>query len=321
MRESYFRKTRQEYWDFIKDHPAQDPDQLAENFMEISQDLSFAKTFYPKSDLVPYLNEFTRGFYSKIYKNKKEKKNAIKKYLSLDLPLLFYKYRKQVLYSFLFFAFFCLLGALAAAKNPDFVRIVLGSSYINMTDENIDNGQPFGVYNQMDPIPMFFIIMLNNIYVSFQIFTSGIFLGAGTLWNLFLNGIMLGSFQYYFFSKGLGWPSVLVIWIHGTLEISSIIIAGSAGLVLGKGLLFPGTWSRLEALKMSALDGIKMMIGLIPFFIVAAWLESFITRHDHMPKWVSISILFISLCFVLFYFVFYPRYLYKNLIPKNKSYE
>ena len=55
---------------------------------------------------------------------------------------------------------------------------------------------------------------------------------------------MLGAFQYYFFSKGLGWKSVLVIWIHGTLEISSIIIAGAAGLVLAKSLVFPGTYKR-----------------------------------------------------------------------------
>ncbi len=85
-----------------------------------------------------------------------------------------------------------------------------------------------------------------------MIFISGILAGLGTIWLLFNNGVMLGAFQYYFFSKGLGWQSVLVIWIHGTLEISSIIISGAAGLVLAKSLIFPGTYKRLFSLKRGA---------------------------------------------------------------------
>jgi uncharacterized membrane protein SpoIIM required for sporulation len=117
---------------------------------------------------------------------------------------------------------------------------------------------------------------------------------------------MVGSFQYYFFSKGLGWKSVLVIWIHGTLEISSVIIAGAAGLILGNSILFPGTHKRIDSLKRGARDGLKCMIGLVPFFIVAAFLEGFVTRYSGMPVWLSLFILISSLCFILWYFVWYP---------------
>ena len=124
---------------------------------------------------------------------------------------------------------------------------------------------------------------------------------------------MLGSFEYYFFSKGLGAQSILVIWIHGTIEISSFIIAGAAGLVLGNSFLFPKTYTRLASLKKGAKDGIKIVLGLVPLFIVADFFESFVTRHTGMSVWLSITILASSLCFMIWYVIIYPNKLYKNL--------
>lgn len=117
---------------------------------------------------------------------------------------------------------------------------------------------------------------------------------------------MLGSFEYYFFSKGLGLESVLVIWIHGTLEISAIIIAGAAGLVLGHGLLFPKTYSRAKAFILSAKDGTKIAAGIIPIILLAAFLEGFVTRHTEMPIWLSAGIVILSLCFMIWYVIIYP---------------
>ncbi len=99
---------------------------------------------------------------------------------------------------------------------------------------------------------MFFYIAVNNIKVSFMILSWVFALSIGTVWQLFINGVMVGAFQYYFFAKGLGWQSVLVIWIHGTLEISSIIIAGAAGIVLGNSILFPAPTSVFNPSKEAA---------------------------------------------------------------------
>jgi uncharacterized membrane protein SpoIIM required for sporulation len=100
--------------------------------------------------------------------------------------------------------------------------------------------------------------------------------------------------------------SVLVIWIHGTLEISAIIISGGAGMILGNSILFPGTLKRIESLKQGAKDGTKIMIGLIPIFVTAAFFEGFITRYTSMPIWLSILILLGSASFIIWYFVIYP---------------
>ena len=106
--------------------------------------------------------------------------------------------------------------------------------------------------------------------------------------------------------EGLGWKSVLVIWIHGTLEISAIVIAGTAGMILGHALLFPGTFKRIDSLKRGAKDAAKIVIGLIPIFLVAAFFEGFITRHTGMPIVFSLSILLASAAFIIWYFIVYP---------------
>ena len=65
------------------------------------------------------------------------------------------------------------------------------------------------------------------------------------MYLLFYNSVMLGCFQYMFFAKGLGIKSVMVIWIHATLEISAMIISATAGFIIAKSILFPGSYSRL----------------------------------------------------------------------------
>jgi uncharacterized membrane protein SpoIIM required for sporulation len=162
------------------------------------------------------------------------------------------------------------------------------------------------VYKEMGAIDMFLGITINNIRVSLMAFIFGMFLSMGTLFILMRNAIMLGSFQYFFYEHGLLWESARTIWIHGTIEISVIIIAGTAGLVLGNGILFPGTYTRLQSFMRAAKGGVKILLSTIPFFIIAGFLEGFVTRHTEMPDWFAILIIGGSFYLVLYYYVIYP---------------
>ena len=157
-----------------------------------------------------------------------------------------------------------------------------------------------------------FQIATNNIWVSLVMIISGALFSIGPVFFLLKNGIMVGAFEYYFFSKGLGAQSILVIWIHGTLEILTIVVAGGAGLVLGHGLLFPKTHTRLVAFKNSAKDATKIALGIVPILLLAAFFEGYITRHTNMPIWLSISILASSFIFMVWYVILYPMQLHKR---------
>ena len=317
MREALFIKQNTQRWKDYEKQQTSDPDELAESFISITDDLAYAKTFYPKSKTTKYLNGLAAGFHQSIYKNRKEKTNRFITFWKYELPLIFYKHRRQLLYSFLFFVVFSLMGWLSAKYDNTFLRAILGNDYVNMTNENIAKGDPFGVYKQGDSSLMFLMIASNNIRVELMTFVMGIFLSIGTIYELMFNGIMMGSFQYYFASKGFGLQSVLVIWLHGTLELSSIIIAGGAGLILGNSILFPKTFTRMVSLKNAAKDGLKIGIGLIPIFITAAFIESFLTRRTEMPIWLSGGILLSSAAFIIWYVILYTAYLNRKLNPKN----
>jgi uncharacterized membrane protein SpoIIM required for sporulation len=313
VREGLFIKKNIDKWKQYQYDPAKDPDEMAGQFTDLVNDLGYAKTFYPQSKVTQYLNGLASRIYLGIYRNKKEEASRIWRFWKTELPLIVRKYHREIGYSFLIFLLFAVMAAFSAAHDESFVRGVLGDQYVDMTEENIAHGDPFGVYKHQDQLSMFFYIAVNNIQVSFTIFVLGFLVSIGTVWQLFRNGVMVGAFQYYFFAKGLGWQSVLVIWIHGTLEISAIIISGAAGIVLGNSILFPGTHRRVDSLKRGGKDGLKLMIGLVPIFIAAAFLEGFVTRYSKMPVWLSLFILLASLCFVIWYFVVYPIRLGKKM--------
>ena len=147
----------------------------------------------------------------------------------------------------------------------------------------------------------------------------GIFASVGTLFVLFQNGLMLGVFEYMFFHHGLGLKSILVVFIHGTLEISAIVVAGTAGMIIGNSLLFPKTYTRIQSLKRGAKDAVKIIISLVPIFIVAAFFEGFITRHTEMPVVLSASILLGSIAFIIWYFVVYHVILHKRITRTGAS--
>jgi uncharacterized membrane protein SpoIIM required for sporulation len=315
MREPLFVKQNIKKWEDFENAPASSPDELANRFIQITDDLAYAKTFYPKSKTTEYLNGLAATLHQSIYKNKTEKGNRFLTFWKYELPLTFKAYEKQLLYSFIFFTVFTLMGILSVKYDDSFIRLILGDQYVDMTNANIAKGDPFGVYKDQGEFTMFLGIASNNIYVALMNFVAGIVFSVGTVYMLFQNSLMLGAFEGFFFSKGLGMQSILVVFIHGTLEMSSFVIASAAGLVLGNSFLFPKTYSRLTSIKRGAKDGMKLVIGIVPILLVAAFFESFVTRHTGMPVWLSVTILLSSLLFMIWYVIIYPNILHKKQKP------
>jgi uncharacterized membrane protein SpoIIM required for sporulation len=292
------------------------PDNLSDLFVNLTDDLAYARTYFPNTRTASYLNQLTQKAHQIIYQSQPVKKNRIPAFWKYEFPLLVYSARKEVMVSFLVFFVSVLIGLVSNKYDPDFVRIILGDHYVNMTLANIDKGDPMAVYKSMNQVDMFLGISINNIYISFLAFIFGIFTALGTGYMLFKNGIMLGVFQGFMAQKGLLLVSVSSIWIHGTLEIFAIIVAGAAGIVMGNSLVFPGTYTRLQSFRTGAIKGTKMVIGLMPVFLVAAFLEGFVTRYSNFPYVLKFSIIGLSLIFIITYFFIYPR----NLKNKDLSY-
>lgn len=313
MREAAFVRQNKNKWtrfeSALTNNQEVSPDELSELYLELTDHLSYARTFYPQSSTYKYLNALAGQAHRKIYRTKRTSSNKMLRFYKKDFPKEFYQYRKELLLVFLIFALFTAVGSFSAASDGGFVRSIMGDAYVNMTLKNIENNDPMAVYKKMHEMDMFLGITLNNIRVALLAFVLGIFLGVGTIFMIMQNAVMLGSFQYFFYEKGLFWESVRTIWIHGTIEISVIIVAGCAGLVVGKSILFPGTYTRLTSFTRGVKAGLKIVISTIPFFILAGFLEGFVTRHTEMPDWLALSVILFSLGLIAWYYIFYPTYL------------
>jgi uncharacterized membrane protein SpoIIM required for sporulation len=318
MREGHFIKQNIDRWKSYQE-PTEDPDEVAKRFTYLVEDLSYAKTFYPFSNTIRFINSLASGIYLSIYRNKKEKKHRFITFWTQELPVIVRRNHKTLLFSLLFFLAFVALGVVSAATDQSFIRSILGDGYVDMTERNIVNGDPFGVYKSGEPVLMFAEIAFNNIKVALMSVAMGIFLSVGTLYMLLENGLMLGVFEYMFFHHKLGPSSILVVFIHGTLEISALVIAGGAGMIIGNSILFPKTFTRMQSLRQAAKDAAKIMLSLIPVFLTAAFFESYVTRHTEMPVWASLCILGGSLAFILWYYVFYPITVSRKLAHASEA--
>ena len=311
MRESKFIEQNEADWrqlELILDEgKIADADEIGRLFEKVSGDLAYARTYYPNRSIRVYLNDLTQKVLDKFVKKKRPfRPKDIVDFYRKTLPYEIYKERHAFITSFVIFLLAFVIGWLSSVYVPEFTNLILGDSYVDKTMGNINDGDPMRIYKDKYKGGMFMHITLNNIKVSFNTYILGILGGVGTVYILLLNGIMVGTFQYFFYSKGLFLTSFLTIWCHGTIEISAIILAGAAGLILGKGLLFPKTLSRTASLVLSAKKSLTIILSLVPLFVIAGFLESFVTRLTWLPIFAKALIIIFSLAFILSVYVFNP---------------
>ncbi len=317
MREPLFIKRNKEKWENYDANPTNDPDILSERFVHILDDLAYAQTFYPKGKTVKYLNERAVTFYNEIYKKKKEPFEKLLDFWRYDLPLVIRRNHQFILISLLLFIIFCLMGTLSAKYQNDFFDTI-SPGYLDMTRDNIANGNPFGVYGGDGKAKSFLEIGLHNITLAFLLdFIGGIFFCIGSLYSLILNGMMVGGFHYMFYEAGLGWNFFLVVFIHGTFELFAFVVACAAGFRLFNSMVFTGTFKRIDSIKKGFNDGVQLMILVFILLFVAAFLEGYITRltaasvaskpgNAILPIWASILILVFCFTSLIWYFGIYP---------------
>lgn len=311
MKETSFIEQNKEKWarfEKLSESDTRDPGELSDLYMDITDDLSYAQTFYRRRTVRVYLNQLAQRVYTGVHIQKSE---SLKKFFhvwKVSLPLELYRSRKNLTFALVVFLVWAALGAISTHFYPGFPRLIMSDYYVDMTERWIAAGDPLAVYRQEENMfRMFMGITTHNIGVALLSFIVGIFFTIGTHILLFQNAMMLGSFQYFFASKGLLITSFLGIWIHGAFEISSIVLAAGAGITLGNGWLFPGSYSRLQSLQLAARSGLKIMLSLIPFLIFAGYLESYVTRnYQELATWTKLTLIAFSFGVIFLYYVIYP---------------
>lgn len=327
MKETKFIEQNKEKWSKFEEAYSSnqhDPEELSNLYMDMTEDLSYAQTFYKRRTVRVYLNQLAQKIFSGVHKQKGESLKKLITVWKTSLPLEIYRSRKSLLFALITFLIYVTIGAVTTHYNPEFAKVVMSDGYVAQTIQNIENGNPLAIYESNDQLAMFIMITTNNLKVAFLTFFVGFFFTVGTHILLFSNGVMLGSFQYFFHTKGLLITTFLGIWIHGAFEISAIVLAGGAGITAGNGLLFPKSYTRLQSLQLSTRRGLKIMLSLVPFIIAAGFLESYVTHnYQYLPEWSKWALIFLSFGIIVFYYGVYPMIVarkHPELLNEDEAY-
>ncbi|KGL63484.1 stage II sporulation protein M [Polaribacter sp. Hel1_85] len=311
MREVAFIKQNKEKWlefeQVISNKEKKSPDDIANLHIKIMNDLVYAQTYYPKSKVTQFLNKLAKTSFDKVYHSKRRNRNVFLYFFFDKVPLLCYQYKKFIYLSFIVFFAFFLIGLLSTFNDASFARQILGNSYVNQTIENIESGDAMAIYKGGSNWGTFIGIYDNNQRVGLNMFLSGLFLGIGTGVYVVYNAIMVAVFQAFFYQNNSFFDSIKGIWIHGTYEIFSMIIEAAAGYIIGASILFPGAFKRLESFKRGMKNAFYIFISTIPFTLVAAFLEGYITRYSNsMPTIMCFVIIGFSLISISYYYLIFP---------------
>lgn len=121
-------------------------------------------------------------------------------------------------------------------------------------------------------------VMTNNIEVTFLAFAAGIAFGLGTVVVVAYNGLILGAIAGGAIANGNGAAFAQFVTAHGIIELSCIAVAASAGLRIGYAIVAPGPRARGRALAEEARPAIMIVLGTVPWVVVAGIIEGFVTR-------------------------------------------
>jgi uncharacterized membrane protein SpoIIM required for sporulation len=253
--------------------------ELSVLYRQIASDLSTVQEDPSGRNLTAYLNQLLGRAHNLIYMGRRAERIGIVHFYLRQYPAVF---RKTIAYSICSLALFLAAGVaafLVAAQDPAFQRRLIGAEMA----ETIERRQMW-THSVLTMKPLASsLILTNNLSVSFTAFAGGITGGLATVYVLVLNGILIGVISAACWSAGMSLPLWSFVAPHGALELPAVLIAGAAGLLLGRGLLFPGDLARRESLRQAGSQAVQLVLGVIPLLIIAGVIEGFISPTSLHP--------------------------------------
>lgn len=256
---------------------------LASLYRSVSADLARARTNQKivGTTIVQDLQRLTSRGYSQVYQgSRKQEWNTAIDFYKWGLPEVV---QETLIYSAIATGIFLLGGLIAwwfSWRDPQFLEMVVPEHLIRtVRDEgklwmgSILGSEPTAASQ----------IMTNNLSVTFRAAAGGITIGLYTIVILFLNGLLIGAVGTLVAQNNLAFPFWAFVFPHGSLELPAIFFSGGAGLLIARGILFPGQYRRIDAIKLYSLQAAQLMFGVIPLLVIAGVIEGFFSPSPMVP--------------------------------------
>jgi uncharacterized membrane protein SpoIIM required for sporulation len=243
-------------------------------FREVCYDLATVRSRDWGREIEGYLNDLVVRGHNGFYRAPPGRPRAMARFFLGEFPRLL---RANVAYFWVALALFCIpgtIGGVVVLRNPALAERILSAGELShieqMYSESFEDGDGTGTEAGMTGFYVY-----NNVGIAFRCYATGLLLGVGTVFFLVSNSLTIGTITGYLVSQGHSERFFSFVISHGAFELTAIVIAGAAGLVLGHSIVHPGASTRLESLKRRGLDSVRLATGAGAMLAVAALIEAF----------------------------------------------
>ncbi|MBD1914140.1 MULTISPECIES: stage II sporulation protein M [unclassified Leptolyngbya] len=260
---------------------ASDIQRLASLYRSVSADLARARTHRVGNLIVQDLQSLTTRSYNQVYQgSRKQEWQAVLDFYRWGLPEVVQASAGYIAVAIALFLIGALVAWWFAWTDPAFLPLVVPANIISQVrdEQQLWMGSIVGV----EPFASS-SIMINNIRVCFSAIAGGIVAGLGTTYIMLLNGALLGAIGTLVAQGNLAFPFWAFVFPHGSLELPAIFMAGGSGLLLGRALLFPGRYRRMDALKIYGQQAARLVYGVVPMLVIAGLIEGFFSPNPAIP--------------------------------------
>jgi uncharacterized membrane protein SpoIIM required for sporulation len=254
-------------------------------YRQAASDLSTLRQDPTARAYAELVNQLLARAHHIIYSSRRKGFRRIFDFLRDGYPALVQRQFRYVLLSIVIMLAGAALGTVLTLARPQFMRHMLGPQMVDtiehhkMWTESIVGVEPATSS----------AIMTNNITVCFISFAGGIVFGLGAIWSMFNNGMLLGVVGVACAQHGMAVDLWSFVAPHGSLELPSIILAGAAGLRLGRGVVFPGLYRWRDSIALAGVEATRLVAGVIPLLIIAGSLEGFFSPSTAHP-WLKFTV-------------------------------
>ena len=270
-------------------HPASvdELDELAVLYRRTTGDLAIARRDFPNDRSTLFINQLVARAHAIIYRERPAPLRRLRRYFMAELPR---DYRAAWPYlvasAALFFGPWIAMSV-AIIVEPKVAELILPPSMLS----EIKAGETwFNIELSQRSLASSFI-MTNNIRVSLLALGGGMLAGLGTATALVYNGVFLGAVFGALIAYGLADKLFGFVSPHSAFELSTIVIAGACGLMLGRAIVWPGLQPRGLALQAAAARSVRLLTATLPLLVMAGLIEGFVSpAHFPWPFKVAIGL-------------------------------
>ena len=247
---------------------------LGQLYRAAAADLAFARRRWPSDPVVPKLDRLVNRARVIVY-GAPAKRGSVRSFFARDYWVRLMERPVMLVVAAALLFGPMVLTAVWASSDPAAASNLVPSGFEEVTEPKPE-GQDLG-FSPGEEAAFSSKIFTNNIQVTFLAFAGGALAGLGTAWILGFNGVFIGALSGLAFQAGNGVPFTELVIAHGVLELSCIVVCGAAGLRFGWAMVAPGHRPRIEATMDEARRGVEIVLGTMPWLVVAGLVEGFVT--------------------------------------------